>query len=36
MQGIHNYILKKHVSRAYSDAAIIYLQFVLNVVISPL
>lgn len=30
------YFKKKHVSRAYSDAALLHLQFVLNVVISPL
>ena len=32
MQGIYNYIPEtNHVSRAYSDAAVRYLQFVLHV-----
>jgi hypothetical protein len=34
MQGIYNYILeKKHVSRIYSVAAVLYLQFVLHVML---
>jgi hypothetical protein len=32
MQGIHNYIPEtNHVSRVYSAAAVLYLQFVLHV-----
>jgi len=34
MQGIYNYILeRKHVSRVYSAAAVLYLQFVLHVML---
>jgi len=36
MQGIYNYIPEtSHVSRAYSVAAVLYLQFVLHVIMSP-
>ena len=34
MQGINNYILEtNHVSRVYSVAAVLYLQFVLHVLL---
>jgi len=34
MQGIYNYILEtNHVSRVYSIAAVLYLQFVLHVML---
>ena len=37
MQGIYNYIPETyHVSRVYSFAAILYLQFMLHVMICPL
>jgi len=36
MQGIYNYIPEtNHVSRVYSDATVLYLQFVLHVMLFP-
>ena len=34
MQGIHNYIPEtNHISRVYSDAAVLCLQFMLNIML---
>ena len=34
MQGIYNYVPEtNHISRVYSDAAVLYLQFVLHVML---